>query len=352
MMKTLKNLSTAALVALAATSLLSCTSKNEQKAKVVNLAIWGNYLSEELQKKFSETTGIKINISNYSSNEELLAKVQSGSTGIDLAVPSDYMVEIMAKMGVIETLDKSQIPNFEQLSPDWKGKAYDPENKYSVPYAWSTTGIAINRDLFKGTIKGWKDLFNNPELAGKVSLLDDVREVTGAALKSLNLSLNTKNSDDLKKAEKVLLDMKPRLKMFRSDTSEALLNKEVAVAQSYSTDALQAAAKSHGKIEYVIPEEGSSLAIDNIVILKGAKNLAEAHQLINFMLSPEVNQKFVQTVFGGPVLKSTRENLPKELQNNPALFPQASLLKNMEGIRDLGDATALYDSVWTKIKTQ
>ncbi len=330
---------------------LGCTRGGSAPAKVVNLAIWGNYLTPDLVKKFEAESGIKVNISNYNSNEELLAKIQAGASGIDVAVPSDYMVRILTKLSLLHEIDRAQIANIDKLLPELLHQDFDPENRYSWPYTWSTAGIAVNRDLFKGDIKGWKAVFTDQQLAGKVSLLDDVREVLAAALKYNGYSVNTTNPDELKKAESTLLEVKPRVKMFRSDTIDALLKKEVAVAHAFSTDALQAAAKSGSKIEFILPEEGGTRSIDTLVILKGSKNLESAHKLLNFMLSPEVNVSFVKSVWGGPVLKTTRAQLPENMKNSPVLFPAEAKLAKFESVLDLGVKTRLYDQLWTRIKT-
>lgn len=331
----------------------ACTKNKDgaQNDRVVNLAIWGSYLSPELIQKFEKESGIKINISNYSSNEELLAKVQAGASGIDVAVPSDYMVSIMKKLDLLEPIDRTKITNFDKIAPDVLNQAFDAENKYSLPYSWTTTGIAVNRDLYKGTVKSWKDIFTNPDVAGKLSLLDDSREVTAAALKMHGFSINTTDPAELKKAEDTLLKLKSKVKMFSSDTAEALNRKEIAIAQTYSSDALQAAAANNA-IEYILPEEGGIRALDTLVLLKGSKNKDEAHALMNYMLSSEVNVKFVKTIWGGPVLKATRDLLPLNVKNNAALFPTPSQMAKFETILDLGDKTKLYDDVWMKIKTE
>lgn len=330
---------------------VGCTKHEEKATKVVNLAIWGNYLHTDLIKKFEADTGVKVNISNYASNEELLAKVQAGASGIDVAVPSDYMVRIMIKLDLLNELDKSKIQNFSNVLPEVLNQSFDPTNKFSMPFDWSTAGIAVNRELYKGEIKGWKSIFNNPELSGKMSLLDDVREVIAAALKYNGYSVNTTDAEALKKAEDTLLKVKSKVKMFRSDTVDSLLKKEVAVAHAYSTDALQAAAKSGGTIEFILPEEGGTRSIDTLVIFKGSKNLENAHKLLNFMLSPEVNVSFVKTIWGGPVLKTTRAQLPENMKNHPILFPSEAKLSKFEGIVDLGEKTRLYDELWTRVKT-
>lgn len=337
-------------------TILSCTKRNpapnsSTTSPELNLAIWNNYLSPEVAKKFTEQTGIKLNISNYSSNEDLLAKVQVGGSGIDVAVPSDYMVEILAHQGFLLELQKSQLPNFSNISPDLINLGYDAGNRYSAPYSWTSTGIAVNRDLYKGKIESWKDVLENKDLKGKISLLDDVRETTGLALKQNGASMNTTDEKELKKAKDYLLKIKGNVKMFQSDSIDLLVNKEVAVAQAYSSDALKAWNQTNGKIEFIIPSEGTSRAVDNLVIFKNTKNAEAAHKFINFLLTEEANVSFVSTMFGGPVLKSTRNKLEDRLKNNTSLFPSEDSIKKFEAIRDLGEKTALYDDVWLAVKT-
>lgn len=328
------------------------TATTGDKNRVVNLAIWGNYFAESEQQRFTQLTGIKLNITNYSSNEELLAKVQAGAAGIDIAVPSDYMVGILAKMNLLEPLNRDWIPNAKELDPQFLKQDFDPENKFSLPYAWTTTGIAIQRELYKGKISGWKDLFNESKLAGKFSLLDDVRETLGVGAKLNGLSVNTVDSKDLQLIKKTLLDNKKKIRMFRTDTVDALANKEVAVAHAYSGDALQAWKKSKGQVEYLLPAEGGTWSIDNVVIFKGAKNVREAHELINFFYQPESNVALVKNIMAGPVLSKTRSMLPDEIKNMSALFPPKDKFSKLERIRDLGDKTREYDKIWTEVKSQ
>ena len=337
----------------------ACTSKNTSKntskkenTSEMNLAIWANYLSPEMVKKFTSETGIKLNISIYSSNEDLLAKVQSGAANFDVAVPSDYMVEILAKQNFLLNLNKKLIPNASGVDPKYLARTFDPENKFSFPYAWSTSGIAVNRELYQGKIESWKDVFENDALKGKISLMDDAREVLGLALKSEGLSLNSTNPEEVKKAKNALLKIKKNIKLFMSDSIDILINKEVIVAQAYSSDALNAWNRTNGKIEYIIPKDGTTFSIDNVVILKNTKRSEAAHKLINFLLSEAVNLNFVQTQFGGPVLKITRSKLSEKLKNNKSLFPDPEFEKKFESIRDLGKSTAIYDENWLSLKSE
>ncbi|MEO5969106.1 MAG: spermidine/putrescine ABC transporter substrate-binding protein [Bdellovibrionia bacterium] len=351
------------LVALSAFALIAthCTQKNTtdpagtQSApavRVVNLAIWSNYLSPDLFASFEKKTGIKIQISNYSSNEELLAKLQAGASGYDVAVPSDYMIFVMRKLALLQELDFSQLPNSKALDSKFLKKPYDPENTYSVPYNWGTTGIAINRALYSGSVKGWKDLFEKPDLAGKLSLLDDAREVLGAALKAQGYSLNSKNPEELTKAKELLLKTRSRIKAFTSEPKMPLINGEIAVAHVYMSDALQARRTTGGKIDYLVPEEGSTLWIDNLVIPKGARNIKEAHEFINFLIDAKANVSTVTNILVAPANKLAFALLPKELQNDTMLFPSPASLAKCEMIEDLGESLALWDRIWTEVKAR
>jgi spermidine/putrescine transport system substrate-binding protein len=328
----------------------SCTHKAEPR--VVNLAIWSNYVSQITIDAFEKKTGIKVQMSNYSSNEELLAKLQAGAAGYDVVVPSDYMVSAMTHLGLLQKLDYKKIPNSGEIASQFLKKNFDPANEFSLPYDWGTTGIAINRSLYKGQIRGWKDLFSNPDLAGKLTLLDDVRETLGAALKSLGYSLNSKNPEELAKAKELLVKVKSRVKAFTSEPLMPLVNGETAVAHAYMSDALQARKQTGGKIEYIIPEEGATLWIDNLVVPKSAMHVEEAHALINFLLDAHTNAATVTAVFVAPTGKNTFALLPPELQNDPALFPKAGVLNHLEMLQDLGESLALWDRIWTEVKAK
>jgi spermidine/putrescine transport system substrate-binding protein len=340
---------------------VSCTKKvpsvnnidnsQETKYQQVNLFIWSNYISNDLIKEFEEKTHIKVVISNYASNEELLAKLQAGATGYDIIVPSDYMINIMIKLNLLKTLDKNKIPNAANLDANFLTQEFDPKNEFSLPYGWTTTGIAINRKYFKDPIKSWKDLFENPKLKGKISVLDDNREVFAAALKQLGFSVNTQNVDEIKKAKDYLVAHKAQTKSYLADPMESISMGEVWAAQMYSSDALQAQEKNKD-IEYVLPSEGCTLAIDNLAIPQTAKNTEAAYQLINFMLSQKTSLNFVKVVKGSPVVKGVKEELPEALQKNENLFPPLAQIKKMEMMKDLGKLTLEYDKLWTELKSR
>lgn len=334
---------------LASVTLFSLACEKKPAQPTLKLAIWGNYLSPELQKKFTEETGIKIEMTHYSSNEELLAKVQAGGTDLDVAVPSDYMVKVMAQLNLLEKLDRAQLSNFKNLDPQVLNQEYDPQNNFSIPYGWTTTGIAIHRGIYKGEIKSLKDLFEKPELKGQISVLDDMRELAGAALKMQDKSVNTTDPEEIKAAFDYLKKVKPQVKVFTSNAVDLLKNKEIKAGLIYSTDALLAQ-KEDPNIEFILASEGGTRAIDNLVILKSSPRKESAHKFLNYLMTKASNLDTVQNIRTGPVVLNVKNSLPEDLQKNKALFPEPPVYKKLEGLQDLGDKNVLYENQWTDLK--
>lgn len=326
------------------------TAAAPEPEQIVNLYIWANYTSKELLDDFTKKTGIKVNESNFGSNEELLAKLQAGGTGFDIAVPSDYMVAVMAKLQLLAELDKTKIPNASNVDPTFLGKSYDPTNKFSLPYAWSITGIAVNRSIYKDPVTSWADLLSNEKAKGKIALLDDVREALGAALKLNGASLNSTDPKELERAKNVLIAAKHNIKAFNTSPIDLIKSGDVALAHMYGQEANLASRDTGGTIEFVIPKEGATMAIDNMVVLKSAPHKEQALALINYLLQASANADFVKRTLSGAVLTGTKALLPAQLQASPVLYPPAPVQAKFEMMTDLGDATALYDRIWSEVK--
>lgn len=337
-------------VLFSAIALSACNHGKAPSQRVVNLGIWSNYLAPEAVADFEKRTGIKVQISNYSSNEELLAKLQAGGSDFDVIVPSDYMVYAMVRTGALRRLEMKKLPHAQGLDPRFLKKPFDPRNEYSLPYDWGTTGIAVNRALYAGEVRGWKDLFEKPDLSGKISLLDDAREVIGAALKEQGYSLNSHNAAELAKAKALLMRSRHRVKLFTSETLSSLTNAETSVAQAYVTDALQARRATGGRVQYVLPEEGGTLWLDNLVIPAQAPHPDEAHALIDYLLEPKTVTTAVTQLFVSPANLDAISLLPEPLRKDPLIFPSAQALSKFEMIEDLGDTARDWDRIWTEFK--
>ena len=329
----------------------SKTSANQPSSKSINLFIWGEYVSKGVLTAFEQKTGIHVNETNFSSPEEALAKLQAGVSGYDLIVPSDYMVAIMIKLGLLDKLDRSKIPNAAHIETALLNKDFDPTNEFSLPYSWSTTGIAIAKSKSPVKITGYKTMLTPPALQNRVSLLDDMREVFSVALKMQGDPINTTDEVKLKKAAATLTGFKQHIKEFNSTPAQSLIQGDVVAAQMYSNEALRAQ-QNNPDIDFITPEEGTTMAIDCMVILKTSQKKDEAHALIDFFLDAANNQKFVEEMVAAPVIQGVAEKLPPKLRDNPILTKPAEIAKHTESLRDVGEATTIYDRLWTEIKAR
>jgi spermidine/putrescine transport system substrate-binding protein len=260
------------------------------------------------------------------------------------------MVEILIRLGLLEKLQKDLVPNATQISSLFLAQDYDPENTYSLPYAWSVTGIVTHKELRAQEIQSWKDLLELPELRGKISLLDDARETMGMALKALGFSYNSTDLGELKLARDWLIRNRGQIKMFRSEMVDALIRKEVVAAQAYSTDARQAMQKSAGQITFALPKEGTTFAIDNFIIVKGSKNTLEAHRLMNFIFEPQNYAKLISHIHAGAVVTEAAHFLAPEKAANKLFFPDAETLSRFERLKEIGPFQREFERAWGQVK--
>lgn len=326
------------------------SSGDAERQKVVNLYIWSDYTSPSVLQEFEKLTGLKVQESNFSSNEELLAKLQAGASGYDLIIPSDYMVSAMVKLNLLDPLDKSKVPNAANLNPKLMHREYDPENQYSLPYAWGVSGLAYNNTKVKGPITSWADLLAAPQLKQRFSMLDDGREALSAALRINGFSINSIDKSQLDKAKQTLIGIKKNLKSFTSTPLPSLVAGELLAAHMYSNEAFMAREKTKGQISFVFPKEGGVRNIDNFAIPKGALNVEGAHKLINFLLSDKPHADFVNRMYVGPVLTTVGPLLSKDMQANPLVANFDFIAEKSEMLRDLGDNMVLFDRIWTEVK--
>jgi spermidine/putrescine transport system substrate-binding protein len=324
-------------------------------AEELHVYNWSEYIDPEIYDDFEAEFGVKVIEDTFSSNEDLLAKLQAGATGYDIIVPSDYMVTIMRELDLLATLDYDNIPNFENIDPKFLDPPYDPSNTYCVPYQWGTTGIGYDSEVFDEEPASWAYLFD-PEMAGpyanQMSMLNDAREVFAAALKYLGYSLNTTNEQELEEAKQLLIEQKAWVSTYDSDGFEDLLAAgETVIAHGWSGDFF-AAAEEAEQVWYVIPEEGGVIWTDNLCIPSSAPSKYTAEVFIDYLLRPEVGAKITNYTWYGSPNKASEEFIDAEILEEPAIYPPPEVMEKLEFIRDVGEATALYDRMWTEIKTE
>jgi spermidine/putrescine transport system substrate-binding protein len=320
-----------------------------RKTPELKIYTWADYFKPELLQRFEKEHGCRIIIDTFESNESMYAKIKAGASGYDLLTPSSYFVKIMNNQGYLMPLDHSQLPNLKNVDADYLKIAMDPQMQHSVPYMLTNTGIAYLKSKVQNFSPSWT-MFNQAALKGRMTMLNDMRETIGAALKSLGYSLNTRNDKALEAARDAVIAWKRNLAKFESEQYKGgIASGEFLLVHGFSGDILQVQ-KENPDIQFVIPTEGTSISCDDLVILKAAKEAKLAHEFINFIHDPEVaaeNTNFLSYVCPN---QASYPKVSKELRDNPAVFLAPEVKAKCEVIDDLGPDTAKYNRIWDQIK--
>ena len=323
---------------------------------------WGEYIDEDVISQFEEETGITVVYDLFETNEEMYPVIEAGAVNYDVVCPSDYMIQKMRENDLLAELNFDNIPNIDQIDPAYMemSQAFDPENKYSVPYCWGTVGILYNTRLLDElgvpAPTKWADLWDE-RLSGEILMQDSVRDAFMVALKKDGYSMNSESKDELEQAKQELIDQKPLVQAYVIDqVRDKMIGGEAAVGVIYSGEMLyiQDEVANLGldyDLEYVIPEEGTNLWLDSWVIPKNAKNKENAEKWIDFMCRPEIAKANFEYITYPTPNKGAFELLDEDMQNNKAVFPDIDSLKDSEVYQYLGDDTdAIYNELWKEVK--
>ena len=317
----------------------------------LNVFIWTEYVSESAISDFQDQYGIKVNVSTYSSNEDMLSKLKSESEGTyDVLLPSDYAVEYLVAQDKLEKLDKEKLSNLENIDDAYLDPSYDPGNLYSVPYEGGVACIAVNTAKVDKNISSYDDLFD-PALEGQIVVLDDTRAVIGVTARSMGYSMNETDRTVLSKIQEKLISLKKNVRLYDSDSPKsALISGDCTVGMVWSAE-IAMAMEENPDIEIVYPSEGAYVFLDNWVVPKGTKNYDNAMKFINYMLSAEAAEKNISEF---PYLcpnKKALELMGDDYVSNQAKNVPATVIENGEFVKYLdADTLAVYDEMWTKLK--
>ncbi|RKP51373.1 extracellular solute-binding protein [Cohnella endophytica] len=312
------------------------SSEGYSGSNTLTIYNWGDYVDPELIAEFEKESGLKVIYQTFDSNEAMMTKISQGGTTFDISIPSEYAIEKMKEDNLLLPIDHSKIPNLANIDSRFLDLSFDPDNEYSIPYFWGTVGIIYNSDLLGGkTFKSWNDLWS-PDLRNQILLVDGAREVIGFGLNSLHYSLNDTNEDHLQEAKRKLGTLTPNVKAIVGDEIKMLLaQEEAAVGVVWSGDAAEIMGEND-KLDYVIPEEGSNVWFDNMVIPKTARNIEGAHKFINFMLDPEHAAQNAEYVGYATPNAKARELLPEEISQDERFYPKEELTNKLEVYENLG----------------
>lgn len=338
------------LAGVLALGLSGCSSEEPQ---VLNLYNWSEYMPQEVLDRFTDETGIQVVYTTYDSNEAMYARLKllDDSAAYDLAVPSTYYVSKMSNEGLLMAVDPSKIEGFDSVDPELVNLPVDPENKYSVPYLWGTTGIAVDTADVEGDVTAWADLWDE-RFQGRLMMTNDMREVFHVALRVLGYSGNSTNPEEIEAAYNKLTELMPSVRTFNSDAPRMpYLEGETDVGMIWNGEAVMGR-EALPALEYVYPEEGTIVWLDSFVIPKNAKNPDAAHQFISFVLRPEIAALISEDIgYATPVVPA-RELLDEEVANDRASYPTPEDMVNAEFQTDIGEeALQVYAKYWELLKS-
>jgi spermidine/putrescine transport system substrate-binding protein len=316
---------------------------------VLHLYTWADYIKPELVARFETEHHCRVVIDTFDSNEAMHAKLQAGAGGYDLITPSSYMVKTLFDQGLLQPLRHELIPNLIQIDPEHLKISLDKTLHHSVPYMLTNTGIAYRKSKVADFQPTWA-MFDAVSLKGRMTLLDDMRETIGAALKFSGFSLNSTNAQELAEARDIVIRWKKNLAKFENEQYKTgLASGEFLLVHGYSGDILQVQSENPD-IAFAIPREGTSISCDDLVIPQSATQVELAHQFINFLHDPQVakeNTEFIQYLCPNT---GAYRLLSPDIRENPSIFLDPAIRAKSEMIDDIGEALPLYTRMWDEIK--
>ena len=335
--------------AIAAVGLLAGSASAEGNLSIYH---WFEYIPQELLDKFSEETGIEVTMDTYDSNEAMLATLKAGKLGsYDVAVPGDYMVEIMIGEGMLDTIADGELANIGNVEPQWLDVPFDPNRKHSIPYQWGSTSFSVNRDVFEGDIRTTSIVFDPPdELKGRINILDSQGEVMLLAAMHLGIPQCSTDREQLKALDELLQSSKQHWASFNSDgAKDVLVSGDAAVGMIWNGFSAKARAEG-ANIEYAYPREGLIVWMDNVVLLKDAPNRANAIRFMDFLLEPENIAAVTNYAQYSAGVIGVTDLLADELKSQPESIPPADAPAGTF-VQVCDQSTQeVYDAIWTRLK--
>ncbi|GAA1335175.1 polyamine ABC transporter substrate-binding protein [Saccharothrix algeriensis] len=322
---------------------------NARDEPELNFYNWTDYIAPDTLSGFTAASGVRVTYDNFSTNDEMEAKIASGAAGYDLVVPSDNFVRRFLRAGLLMPLDHDLLPNLANLDKRFTEADYDPGNAHSVPWAWGTTGLAYSRSRL-GDVTGFS-AYDLAAAQGRSTILDEARDAMALGLLKAGHDPNTTDPRHLDEAVAVLLELKKRIGQITSDVIEPLTGGQVPLAQAYSGDAFQAR-EANPDIAYAIPSEGGLSYVDLLCVPKDAPHAANAHRFIDYVLGPEVGAALANAVRYGSPNAAAKPLIDRELLDDPLVYPSDEQLAKLPFTKDLGgEAEARYADAWTRVKT-
>ena len=352
-MKKSKRIIAGIISMLCVTALFVGCGNSKKEEVTLNFFNWAENIPDEVIKDFEKETGIKVVQDTYANMDQMYTKLASGAVSYDLVVPSDYMVDRLRKEGRLEKLDFNNIPNFSKIDDSFKGTEVDPKNEYSVPYMSGTIGILYNKNLVKGDINSFDQLWDS-KYEKSVFMLDDPRDALGVSLKRLGYSLNTTNEKEINKAADELIKLRDNGNLLAygdDDLLDKMVAGEAALCVLWSGEGLNLS-DEYDYLEYVVPKEGADFWVDSLVIPKGAKHKKEAEMFINYLCTKEPALKIAEEIGYTTPQKEAMEAQDDHIKNDKNAYMTKEVINKCETYKYLGDDLKLYGDAFTRAKSK
>jgi spermidine/putrescine transport system substrate-binding protein len=329
--------------------LLSGCAASATRPGQLNLYNYPNYIAPETVPEFEARYGVRVVYDNYSAQDTLEAKLRIGRFGYDLVVASDYKIGRFRKLGILQALNQKRLTHLDNLF-DWlRDASYDPGNRYSIPWQWGTTGIGYNKDYVHEDVRSWAALWDS-RYRGQIDMLNERRDCIAVGLLRLGYSVNSVDERQLREAEKLLIEQRPLLKHYTSDSYiDEMASDDAWICQGWSGDVFQAIA-DNPKVVYAIPEEGSMRWVDNMCIPVGAPHKELAETFMNYVLEPEVSAKISNAVEFATPNRAALPLVRQDLRDNPLIYPPPEVMRKLSFLEDLGPGETLWNDVWEQVK--
>ena len=342
MKRTITRLAGVASVLLMTTQLASAEGN-------LSLYNWGDYINPELIDAFSKEYSVNVTLDTYSTNEEMLARIQAGASGYDLVWPSVHMHDIMQKLDLLQPAHPNEMKGWENIDKGAMRSHEDPNGDYCLPYAWGAVGILYNKEQIP-ELTSWKEFFEyGKEHPGKITMLDDLRETLGVGLIMNGASVNSRDPAEVEKAEAYILEQKPNIAAFRYDVIPLVTSGDIAAGHYYVGGVLNVL-QNPDLLGFVIPEEGATMYQEDVCLLKTAPNPDNAKLFMEFLMRPENAAKNSERLTNGVVNTAAVDLLPEELKSNPSINPSPEVRAKLQIFEDLGKDLRIYTRAWDRIK--
>jgi spermidine/putrescine transport system substrate-binding protein len=322
-----------------------------QYAEEITVYNWEGDIPQSVLDAFTLETKVKINYQVFNSQEEAVANIRAGNV-YDVAVIDSRFMSMLTQEGLLKPLNYENLLNFKYISPNFRGLAYDPNNRFSIPYSWGTTGLLVNTGIEQDPIHSWADLWDD-RYAGKVAVsVSYPREAIGMTLKSLGYSANSEKPNEVEAALTKLLQLRPDpaflYRYYPDFGMAAMMSGKIHIAVGFSGDLLESQ-KNGLAVDYILPKEGLLLWGDTFVVPKSSVNQATAELFIDFLLRPEISAEIVNQKYYASANEASRPFVHPEILKNSAIYPTDSMLVKAEIIEALSpEGQQLLDTAWQK----